>query len=140
MDMLDNPLDTGDTAGILLGLDLELYRAINPADRPGENDYDGYDTAALALDLAVAWDADLVRRARLAVSCTESVNTGVGQLPQRHAMGYCPRPVHCVRYLRGSLLPVNPSYFHECWCFGVGVCDLFGRMQDPGDCDTPLPT
>ena len=41
--------------------------SVNRADRPGENDYDGYDIAALAIDLAAAWDTELVRRARTAL-------------------------------------------------------------------------
>jgi len=40
---------------------------MDPADRPGENDYQGYDIAALAEDLTSTWDAELVRRARIAV-------------------------------------------------------------------------
>ena len=64
---LDNATATTDPARALLGLDPERYRTVNDADRPGENDYDGYDTAALALDLATRWDDELVRRARQAV-------------------------------------------------------------------------
>ena len=67
LELLDNALAAGDSAGILLDLDTELYRAVNPADRPGENDYDGYDISALALDLAARWDTELVSRARSAV-------------------------------------------------------------------------
>ena len=67
LDAIDNASATTDPAGVLLGLDPQQYRTVNDADRPGENDYDGYDTAALALDLATRWDDELVRRARLAV-------------------------------------------------------------------------
>jgi len=64
---LDNATATTDPTHALLGLDPQDYRIVNDADRPGENDYDGYDTAALALDLATRWDDELVRRARQAV-------------------------------------------------------------------------
>jgi len=68
LDALDNATTTTtDPTNALLGLDPRDYRTVNDADRPGENDYDGYDTAALALDLADRWDDELVRRARLAV-------------------------------------------------------------------------
>lgn len=67
LDLLDNALAAADPADALLDLDPEPYRAVSPADRPGENDYDGYDIAALALDLASAWDTELVRRSRAAV-------------------------------------------------------------------------
>lgn len=67
LDLLDNALAAGDSAGALLDLDAERYCAVNPADRPGENEYEGYDIAALALDLATRWDAELVRRAFAAV-------------------------------------------------------------------------
>ncbi|HEY5151409.1 MAG TPA: hypothetical protein VIJ23_16645 [Mycobacterium sp.] len=66
LDAIDNAAAT-DPAPALLGLDPQRYRTVNDADRPGENDYDGYDTAALALDLATRWDDELVKRARLAV-------------------------------------------------------------------------
>jgi hypothetical protein len=42
--------------------------SVNRADRPGENDYDGYDIVSLAIDLAAAWDTELVRRARTAMA------------------------------------------------------------------------
>ena len=67
LDLLDKAQATEGSARGLLDLDSELYRAVNPADRPGENDYDGYDIAALALDLASRWDTELVSRARTAV-------------------------------------------------------------------------
>ena len=67
LDALDNAAVTTDPARALLGLDPERYRTVNDADRPGENDYDGYDATALALDLATRWDNELVRRAHQAV-------------------------------------------------------------------------
>jgi hypothetical protein len=67
LDLLDNALAAGASTDMMLDVDTELYRAVNPADRPGENDYDGYDIASLATDLASRWDAELVNRARRAV-------------------------------------------------------------------------
>lgn len=67
LDAIDNAAATTDPAHTLLGLDPEEYRTVNDADRPGESHYDGYDTAALALDLATRWDNELVKRARHAV-------------------------------------------------------------------------
>ena len=67
LELLDDALAAGDSAECLLDLDAELHRAIDPADRPGETDYDGYHIHSLALDLASRWDTELVRRARSAV-------------------------------------------------------------------------
>jgi hypothetical protein len=64
---LDHAASAGDSTGVLCGLDAELYRSVEPADRPGENDNDGYDIGALARDLTSAWEAELVNRARIAV-------------------------------------------------------------------------
>ena len=66
--MLDNALAAGGSVDDLIEVDPDLYRAVSPADRPGENDYEGYDIAALALDLVTAWEDELVRRARAAVN------------------------------------------------------------------------
>jgi len=67
LELLDNALTAGDSTDLMLEVNTELYRAVNPADRPGENEYDGYDIASLALDLASRWDAELVSRACAAV-------------------------------------------------------------------------
>ena len=67
LELLDDALAAGDSVECLLDLDAELHRAVDPADRPGETDYDGYHIHSLALDLASRWDTELVRRARSAV-------------------------------------------------------------------------
>jgi hypothetical protein len=100
LQLLDNALAAGDSASCLLDLDPELYRFVNVADRPGENDYDGYDIGTLALDLTSRWDSELVRRARSAVD-------------QGHTPETNPRPSHqfqdrprdwptCSNYLVGT--------------------------------------
>ena len=65
--LLDNAMTVSESAKDLLDVDPERYMSVNRADRPGENDYDGYDIVSLAIDLAAAWDAELVRRARTAL-------------------------------------------------------------------------
>jgi hypothetical protein len=67
LDLLDNALAGGDSAIGMLDMDAELFCTIEPADRPGENDNEGYDIMALTLDLSTRWDAELVRRALAAV-------------------------------------------------------------------------
>jgi hypothetical protein len=65
--LLDTAMTASESAKDLLDVDPERYMSVNRADRPGENDYDGYDIASLAIDLAAAWDTELVRRARTAL-------------------------------------------------------------------------
>jgi len=69
-------IDALDDPTALCGVDLERYRAVDPADRPGETDYDGHDVAALARDLASAWDVELGRRARGAVGPAPTARVG----------------------------------------------------------------
>ena len=68
LDLPDSACAAGIPTLYLLDVDPEQYRGVDPADRPGENDYDGYDIAALTLDLASAWDAELLRRSRRSVN------------------------------------------------------------------------
>jgi hypothetical protein len=106
LDALGTAGATAESSGALCGLDAERYRAVNPADRPDENDYDGYDIVALTLDLATAWDVELVRRARDAVDPQRPASLVTG--PQSRAASNR----HRVSRARASAVmgsPVSPT-------------------------------
>lgn len=58
-----------------VGVDLYDYMSINEPDRPGEDDYVGYDFAGFAEKVSDEWRATLTSRVNAAVLANEAATT-----------------------------------------------------------------